>query len=43
MYKPHDNLTLSVILSKDGNFSTEVIASIVESLKADTDREILKR
>lgn len=42
VYKPHDNLTLSVILSKDGNFSTEVIASIVESLKADTDKDTLK-
>ena len=41
-YKPYDNLTLSVTLSKDGNFSTELIASIVESLKANVDREKLK-
>lgn len=42
VYKPHDNLTLSVTLSKDGNFSTEVIGSIVESLKIDAHREELK-
>ncbi|WP_300356933.1 mannitol dehydrogenase family protein [Fusobacterium sp.] len=39
MYKPYDNLTLSVTLSKDGDFSTEVIGSIVESLKVDSDRD----
>lgn len=42
VYEPFDNLTLSVILSKDGKFSTELIGSIVESLRADSTREELK-
>ena len=42
VYKPHDNLTLSVSLSKDGNFSTEIIGSIVDSIKVNEDRELLK-
>ncbi|WP_349763347.1 mannitol dehydrogenase family protein [Fusobacterium sp. SYSU M8D902] len=42
VYKPYDNLTLSVRLSKDGDFSTELIGSIVESLKVETDMEKLE-
>ena len=42
VYKKHDNLTLSVTLSKDGNFSTEVIGSIVEALRIDIDKEKVK-
>ena len=42
VYTPYDNLTLSVRLSKDGEFSTELIGSIVESLKVTTDKERLE-
>ena len=42
VYTPYDNLTLSVRLSKDGKFSTELIGSIVESLKASEDKEKLE-
>ncbi|MDY2980725.1 MAG: mannitol dehydrogenase family protein [Fusobacterium sp.] len=42
VYTPYDNLTLSVRLSKDGEFSTELIGSIVESLKVTTGKERLE-
>ena len=42
VYIPYDNLTLSVRLSKDGEFSTELIGSIVESLKITTGKERLE-
>lgn len=32
IYKPHDNLALSVTLHKDGKFDTNLIANLVESL-----------
>lgn len=32
IYKPYDNLALSVTLHKDGNFDTTLIANLVESL-----------
>lgn len=32
IYKPYDNLALSVTLHKDGNFDTNLIANLVESL-----------
>lgn len=41
-YTPYDNLTLSVILSKDGKFSTELLGSIVDSLKVSENREKLE-
>ncbi len=36
IYKPYDNLALSVGLRADGNTSMEVIASVSEAIKADT-------
>lgn len=36
IYKPYDNLALSVGLRADGNTSMEVIASVSEAVKADT-------
>ena len=32
IYKPYDNLALSVTLHKDGNFDTNLIANLVEAL-----------
>nr|WP_319490049.1 mannitol dehydrogenase family protein [uncultured Caproiciproducens sp.] len=39
MYRPHDNLSLLVTLKADGSIEKTVIASIVESLKADSENE----
>lgn len=36
IYKPYDNLALSVGLRADGNTSMEIIASVSEAVKADT-------
>lgn len=36
IYKPYDNLALSVGLRADGNTSMEIIASVSEAIKADT-------
>lgn len=41
IYKKNDNLTLSVALSKTGEFSTELIGSIVESLTTRDDMDEL--
>lgn len=39
IYKPYDNLALSVTLHKDGNFDTNLIANLAEALTlADKDR-----
>lgn len=39
IYKPFDNLTLSVTLNKDGKFSTDLIANLVEGLVLSKDEE----
>ncbi|MFC0905563.1 mannitol dehydrogenase family protein [Clostridium sp. MT-14] len=39
VYKPHDNLSLQVIMRPDGSFDNTVIASIGESIAADRERE----
>lgn len=33
VYRPFDNLSVSVVLSKDGKFLPEIIGSVIESLK----------
>ncbi|MDO4302243.1 MAG: mannitol dehydrogenase family protein [Clostridia bacterium] len=37
IYKPYDNLVLAVTLKSDGSTDKEVLASITEAVKADTD------
>lgn len=37
-YKPYDNLALSVTLHKNGDFSTNLIANLAESLTVSSDR-----
>lgn len=39
MYRPHDNLSLLVTLKSDGSIEKTVIASIVESLKVDSENK----
>lgn len=39
IYTPYDNLSLQVIMNPDGKLSNTVIASIGESIAADTERE----
>ncbi len=36
IYKPHDNLSVLVVLRPDGNMQKKVVASVVEALTADT-------
>ncbi len=38
-YKPYDNLALSVTLHKNGDFSTNLIANLAESLAVSQDKE----
>lgn len=38
-YKPYDDLSLLVVLKSDGNIEKKVIASVVESIIADTGQE----
>ena len=37
IYKPFDNLVLAVTLKADGNTDKEVLGSLTEAIKADTD------
>ncbi|HEY8500438.1 MAG TPA: mannitol dehydrogenase family protein [Clostridia bacterium] len=37
IYKPHDNLSILVVLKPDGNMHKKLVASVVEALTADTD------
>lgn len=39
MYQPHDNLTLLVTIKADGSIEKTVVASIVESLIADVEKD----
>lgn len=39
IYKPHDNLALSVTLNKDGNFNTNLIANLCEALVLSSEKE----
>ena len=37
IYKPYDNLTLSITLNKDGDFENNLIANLSEALKINND------
>lgn len=39
IYKPHDNLSVLVVLKPDGNMDKKVIASIVEALTVDSSQQ----
>ncbi|TRW24916.1 mannitol dehydrogenase family protein [Criibacterium bergeronii] len=39
IYTPYDNLSLSVTLDKDGDFSTRLICNLTEALKLSTDKK----
>ncbi|NME35531.1 MULTISPECIES: mannitol dehydrogenase family protein [Fusobacterium] len=41
VYRPFDNLSVSVVLSKDGKFLPEIIGSVIESLKVKENRDDL--
>ncbi|GHS87149.1 mannitol dehydrogenase [Synergistales bacterium] len=41
VYKPHDDLALSVGLKADGSFNLELVASVAESIRADSGRNRL--
>jgi fructuronate reductase len=44
IYAPHDNMTLNVTLNTDGTTSRKIVASVAESLRADsTDEEQMAR
>ena len=43
VYTPHDNLTMLVTLYKDGAFENEIIGSIVDTIKVDTEKEKLEK
>ena len=39
VYKPHDNLTLLVLMNARGDFQKRIVSSIVEGIAADKNRE----
>lgn len=43
IYTPYNNLTMLVTLYKDGAFENEIIGSIVDAIKVDTEKEKLKK
>lgn len=43
VYTPYNNLTMLVTLYKDGAFKNEIIGSIVDTIKADEEKEKLKK
>ena len=43
VYTPYDNLTMLVTLYKDGAFENEIIGSIVDTVKADSEKEKLEK